>query len=40
MIWEPYSDGGGRSINGEGLIFIDSCSAFLISFEIHCFQGL
>ena len=28
------------SDKGGGLIFIYSCSALLISFEIHCFQGL
>ena len=33
--------GRGRSLSGGGgLIFIYSCSALLISFEIHCFQGM
>ena len=32
------SSGGARSISG-GLIFIYSCFALFLSFEIHCFQG-
>jgi hypothetical protein len=28
------------SIMGRGLIFIYSCSALLISFEIDCFYGM
>ena len=35
-----YNRGGGRSIIGEGGIFIYSCSAQLISFEIDCFYSL
>ena len=39
--WLSFTSGGeGWISGGGGLIFIYSCSALLISFEIHCFQGI
>ena len=39
VLWSRKYRGSARSLSG-GLIFIYSCSAKLISFEIHCFQGV